>query len=251
MGHGLGAQKDFKIPDFAQRFLKQGIAVVAFDYRTFGGSDGEPRQVISVSMQLDDWTSTLKYIFSHAHELSIDEDKVAIWGSSFGGGLVLAVAAKDEFRDKIKGVISQVPFVDGFESLTACLRLSPVWNLLKGTAYSIKDIVRRTFGLNRQYIPLLGSKADDLRLLFSDDSYDGYNKIIPKEGGLGGWKNQVSASIVLEFPLFRPTLYADQINAKVLLIAAENDLLCPVAGVTKVAEKLKKKRICNIKMWSF
>ena len=36
MGHGLGAQQDFRLPAFAERFAERGLAVFTFDYRDVG-----------------------------------------------------------------------------------------------------------------------------------------------------------------------------------------------------------------------
>jgi len=39
-----------------------GYAAVLFDYRTFGGSDGLPRQLVDNVMQVDDYQNALKHI---------------------------------------------------------------------------------------------------------------------------------------------------------------------------------------------
>ena len=67
MGHGLGGLKNFRIPAFAERFVDRGLAVLAFDYRHWGGSAGEPRQLLSPRKQLEDWHAALAcaYIAQH------------------------------------------------------------------------------------------------------------------------------------------------------------------------------------------
>ena len=47
---------------FADRFASNGLAAVIFDYRTFGGSDGEPRHWVSPKRHLEDWTSTIHHV---------------------------------------------------------------------------------------------------------------------------------------------------------------------------------------------
>ena len=72
MGHGLGAQQDFRLPAFAQRFAERGLAVFTFDYRHWGESAGEPRQLLIPQKQKQDWHSRpqhktdtpLKYLVS-------------------------------------------------------------------------------------------------------------------------------------------------------------------------------------------
>lgn len=40
MGHGMGAQKDIGLWMYGERFCEAGMAVLVFDYRGFGGSEG-------------------------------------------------------------------------------------------------------------------------------------------------------------------------------------------------------------------
>lgn len=47
MSHGLGAQKDMGLHVYAEQFAQAGMAVLLFDYRGFGGSDGAPRHWVS------------------------------------------------------------------------------------------------------------------------------------------------------------------------------------------------------------
>ncbi|CAN0356338.1 unnamed protein product, partial [Hapterophycus canaliculatus] len=46
MAHGMGSQKDMGLDKYAEYFAKRGIATLLFDYRTFGGSDGMPRNLV-------------------------------------------------------------------------------------------------------------------------------------------------------------------------------------------------------------
>lgn len=62
MGHGIGGQKDMALHGFANRFASAGIAAVIFDYRTFGGSDGEPRHWVSPTRHLEDWDAAIKHV---------------------------------------------------------------------------------------------------------------------------------------------------------------------------------------------
>lgn len=55
MGHGTTGTRSFGLDRYARRFVEAGFAVLTFDYRHFGASEGGPRQVINVQDQLDDW----------------------------------------------------------------------------------------------------------------------------------------------------------------------------------------------------
>jgi fermentation-respiration switch protein FrsA (DUF1100 family) len=53
MGHGFGGTQD-RLFVGAERFAGAGFAVLTFDYRNFGESGGQPRQLVSIEGQLED-----------------------------------------------------------------------------------------------------------------------------------------------------------------------------------------------------
>lgn len=91
----------------AERFVENGYAVLAFDYRHFGESGGAPRQHMSPWRQVEDYRNALSFCATRAE---LDPDLLILWGSSFAGGLVLAAGALDR---RVKAVLSQVPVIDG------------------------------------------------------------------------------------------------------------------------------------------
>jgi hypothetical protein len=62
MAHGMGAQKDIGLWMYAERFCESGMAVVAFDYRCFGGSTGLPRHWVSPKRHLQDFEAVLQHV---------------------------------------------------------------------------------------------------------------------------------------------------------------------------------------------
>jgi len=92
MGHGIGATKDAGLEPYAIRFQEAGFAVLAFDYRHLGESEGEPRQLIWIPYQQEDYTAAIDY----ARNLKeIDPARIALWGTSLSGGHVIVTAARD------------------------------------------------------------------------------------------------------------------------------------------------------------
>lgn len=59
MAHGLGGVKEERLDAFAERFTAQGYACLVFDYRYFGASGGQPRQLLDVKAQLADWKAAV------------------------------------------------------------------------------------------------------------------------------------------------------------------------------------------------
>jgi hypothetical protein len=91
MANGLGLQKDFNIPKYAEKFLEMGIAVFSFDYQTFGGSDGYERNIVNIQEQISDWEITLDFIFLkrilYRVKANIDFSRIVLWGNSLSGKL--------------------------------------------------------------------------------------------------------------------------------------------------------------------
>src|SRR6266545_1861270 len=65
MAHGIGGIKAGGLAPFAERFREEGFTAIAFDYRNFGGSGGQPREVLSVPRQREDY-STVHQLGSQA-----------------------------------------------------------------------------------------------------------------------------------------------------------------------------------------
>ena len=94
-----------------------GIAAFAFTYRHFGDCGGQPRQLLSIKRQLADWDAAIAHVKGRA---DVDGTRVAVWGSSFGGGHAITVASR---HPELRAAVSQCPFTDGLASARA---LGPV-----------------------------------------------------------------------------------------------------------------------------
>ncbi len=92
---------------YHEAFTSAGFAVLIFDYRGFGASEGD-RGVLSPACQVDDWRNAISYMRGRA---DMDADAFAIFGSGgTGGGNAVAVAAAEP---DARATISQVPVADG------------------------------------------------------------------------------------------------------------------------------------------
>lgn len=92
---------------YHEAFTAAGFAVLIFDYRGFGASDGD-RGTLSPARQIEDWRNALAYMRGRA---DMDADRAAIFGSGgTGGGNAVAVAA---LEPSVRATISQVPVADG------------------------------------------------------------------------------------------------------------------------------------------
>jgi len=250
MAHGFGAQKDFGLNRSAQHFAAGGIAVLLFDYRHWGLSEGEPNHLLNVAKQHQDYFAVLDFCFDglgaalEAHGLdkrAVNPDRLAIFGSSFSGGHVIAVAATYKRKERIKAVVSQVPFSGGEHSVPALIKHCGILWLLRVAAHALYDGLRGLLGLERHYIPILssrdGSPLPAVPILCTAECVK-YWDIIPNKP-IGGWKNRLPAWIGLTMALYRPHTLAHKVTAPVLGLYSPTDSLCPVRGVLSMFSKVR------------
>ncbi|HJW50344.1 MAG TPA: CocE/NonD family hydrolase [Candidatus Limnocylindria bacterium] len=106
---------------YHKAFTYAGFAVLIFDYRGFGESEGD-RGTISPTWQVEDWRNAIAYMRSRS---DIDPARGAIFGSggTGGGNAVLVAAAEPEMR----ATISQVPVADGRDWLRRMRTTEEEW----------------------------------------------------------------------------------------------------------------------------
>lgn len=225
MGHGFGAERRFRLPAFAERLYAAGLAVLLFDYRGFGDSEGTPRGLVDPGRHLADFAAAVRY----AQELKgVDGARTVLWGTSLSGGHALVTAAR---LPGIAAVVAQVPHVDGLASAFRYpLRLLP-----GATWRALRDLTAAALGREPVCVPIVGRAG--VRCLAAPDCYEGYLRLIPP-GTV--WQETVPARILLAILAYRPVRVVRRIQAPVLIIAAERDSLIPLATTRKTAARIAR-----------
>lgn len=213
LGHGLGATRAMGLAAYAERFCAAGLAVLAFDYRHFGGSAGEPRGLIAIPRQLADWGAAIAF----ARTLDdIDHERVAIWGTSFGGGHVLSVAAHTR---SVAAVVAQCPFTDGLASArTLGLRCT-----LKVGVAAVADRLGALTGRDPVRVPAAGP-AGGAALMTAPDALPGYERLMVLDPAQ---QPAIAARIALDIGLYRPGAHLEEITVPTLICVAEPDTVAP------------------------
>jgi len=237
LAHGLGSQKEHKLADYAEIFVKRGIAVFVFDYRHYGGSNGDPRHTTIISQRIEDWNGAI----NHVGKLSeVNSRKIALWGTSLSGGHVVSVAASHGARknSNITAIVAQVPLADGLEHFYEALTLRGA----RLTALALKDLVLSFFGYSH-YIKIHASSEDEgLALLLLDKEEEKRWQALTG-GSSHGWENRVPARVGIDCLLYRPINQADQVKVPALVILAEKDTECSPSSVQALAGKIPQATI--------
>lgn len=223
MAHGLGATREMRLDAFAERFAAAGYACLVFDYRHFGASGGEPRQLLDIDKQLADWSAAVSFARSRT---DVDADRTVLWGTSFSGGHVIVTAAREQ---RIAAVVSQCPFTDGVASVLAMHPLTSV----KVTARALTDIVAARRGKAPVMIPLAGPPMS-AALMSAADAEPGYLGLVPDGAG---HRNEVAARVGLRIPLYRPGRYARQVRCPILFCVCDADSVAPAKATLRHARR--------------
>ncbi len=225
MGHGFGATRDAGLLPFAERFAAAGADVLVFDYRGYGTSDGTPRQDVAHLRHRQDYHAAI----AHARGLpGVDRERIVLWGSSYSGGHVVPVAARD---GQVAAVISQGAAMDGLAALLEIGRYAGVGQLLKLTAHGLVDVVGSLLGRAPHLIPVVGPPGT-LAAITAAGAETGYRSIMGPT-----FRNEMCARGALIIPLNRPVTAAARLRAPILLVLAERDNIAPPAAVRAVAAK--------------
>jgi hypothetical protein len=224
MAHGFSAVKEQGLPDFAEHFVKAGFAVLAFDYRSFGDSEGEPRCQIFPLEMVEDYRNAISWLSEH---INVDRDRIGIWGTSYSGGLVAYVGAIDK---RAKAVVGQVPSIIGPESRR---NMNPEkWDSIGD--FLLQDRISRYSTGEINYMKVVAPEGEPC-ILPGQENYDaltGMADIAPN------WRNEITVESLEKIREFDPASHIHMIAPRALLvIAAEEDNLIPLKTVKDSFEK--------------
>jgi hypothetical protein len=214
MAHGLGGVKQMLLDRYAQRFQRAGYACVVFDYRCLGESSGEPRGLVEVNGQLEDWRNAVAF----ARTLpGVDPGKVVLWGTSFAGGHAIVTAAQDS---RVAAAISQCPFTDG----PATGRVIDLPTKIRLSAKATLDLVGSWIGSEPVRVPLIG-RPGDVAILTTPDAVPGFEAVM-KAAGIDSMVD-LPARIVFQLLHYRPGSWAKDVKCPILFCICDSDSVAP------------------------
>ncbi|MGD9619919.1 MAG: alpha/beta hydrolase [Mycolicibacterium sp.] len=240
MATGFSGTMDWILPDFAKAFATRGLAVLTFDYRFFGRSGGEPRQLVDSRRQREDLRGALTYIRGHR---DIDENRIALWGTSLGGSHVIEIASRDP---NIAAVVANVPALDMYAGLHGRFKppnyrpgavqtlFSTVRLLMAATA----DVIRGKLGRPPRYIAVYGPLG---HAVFSDPSLEALFREVGDQSPT--WRNAVTPRFLFHAPRYRSGT-AERVRCPLMVTLARDD-----AEISSkfVKEKLSQARLPDIR----
>ena len=218
MAHGFSATRDEGLEPYAEAFAQAGYAALVFDYRHFGASGGEPRQLLDISRQLDDYRVAIAY----ARTIGA----VVLWGSSFSGGHVLELAATEK---DIAAAIAQCPFADGLSTI----RVAEPKNIARATAIAIAEQAGALAGRGPRTIPAVGAPGT-FAAMTAPEAEPGFRALVQPGSA---WRNEIAARVMLHLGTYRPAAKAAKIKCPLLVCVCDSDQTTPPGPAEKAAQR--------------
>ncbi|WP_245986770.1 UilS family quorum-quenching N-acyl-homoserine lactonase [Vibrio pectenicida] len=206
--HGFCGVKELLLPAFAKRFSDQGYAALTFDYRGFGESEGEKGRLVP-DLQIEDIHAAIDWA---KQEPSLDSNRIALWGSSFGGANAIIAASQSE---EVKCVIAQLTFADGETVITGEMSAEEKDKFLS-TVERMRDKKAKTG--KEMMVPIAKVLSDVQSVDFFNKYKDDFPALTIKIPFLTVW----------ETINHKPVQALKNLNKPLMIVAAEDDGVNPL-----------------------
>ncbi len=206
--HGFAGVKELLLPAFAEHFAKAGYVAMTFDYRGFGASEGEPGRLVP-ALQVEDIKNAITFL-SQCPE--VDSDRIALWGTSFGGANAVVTAAED---DRIKAVSVQLTFADGERVITSTMSSDEKHKFL--ATIEKMELKKEKTG-REMMVPIVKVLSDEQSKKFYQEYADEHPAL----------KIKIPFLTVAETMKFKTINTISNVSVPLLVVAATNDSVNPV-----------------------
>jgi alpha-beta hydrolase superfamily lysophospholipase len=218
MAHGFSLTRHDGLPPYAERLAEAGAAVLVFDHRYLGDSDGQPRQRFRTRAQREDWRNAVS--FARALD-GVDPERIVPWGFSFGAGNAVETSLDDA---RIAATIALCPMVDGLARALATPPATSAWLVPRALA----DQLGR-----HNLVAVTGQPGAHAAMTLPGEA-DGFAAIVPDGSP---WRNEISPAVFLTVSLLRPVTRAAQLRAPLWVGLGERDVSVSKRAVQRLATR--------------
>ena len=224
MGHGFGLNRHCALRPLAVSLATAGYPVLVFDYRHLGDSEGEPRQLISIRKQIEDWRAAIEFMSTRSE---IRSSALVTWGFSLGAGHALTIASTS---DRVQAVVAVAPMLDGLSSTLAAMKGWSLPTLATIAARGTLDLIGAPFGAKPRQVPL-AAPPGELGLLTSPDAHSGYEALAPES-----FDFNTLARVAVVFWMYRPKTLLRSFDKPLLAFLLRPDLVNPPKSIRKALQ---------------
>ena len=140
--HGYTGVKDLYLPDNAASLNQAGYVAMTFDYKGWGDSEGTRNRLAPYSRVMD-VQAAMTYL---GCQPEVDDERIGLYGTSYGGATVSWVGAVDQ---RAKCIVSVVGVGHGARWMSRVRRVDEWFDLLERSA---EDRVKRATTGELEYV---------------------------------------------------------------------------------------------------
>jgi len=187
---------------YAEKMAEKGYITLAFDHRTYGESDGQPRSTENLYMKSEDIKSAVSFMFSLEQ---VDENRIGAIGICAGAGYLVQTAVGDT-RIKAVGTISGTLSYKGMITTSG-----------GETILAMAGDARQKYDETGEvtYFPVINNPTDDSNV-FAKEAYEYY---IGNQDKYPTWINQADISSFALFAALDIKNVISSLSKPVLFIA--------------------------------
>jgi fermentation-respiration switch protein FrsA (DUF1100 family) len=213
MAHGYAGVKEHGLERFAGVFAEAGFAVLLHDHRTFGASDGLPRQDVDPWRQIADWRRAITFLESRPEVAS---ERIGLWGTSYAGGHAIVLGATDR---RLRCVVAQVPTISGYEQ--GLRRVPPDAVAALEEAFAVDE--RAQFRGEPPCTQLVVGDDPAVAAAYRGrDAIAFYTQPVPP----GVWENHVTVRSTRAARMYEPGLWISRVSpTPLLLVVGDHDTI--------------------------
>ncbi len=237
MAHGFSAPKEMYLDKYAAFFADAGFAVLVYDHRNLGASDGEPRQEIDPWAQIRGYRDAITFAQSLPET---DPDRIGAWGSSYSGAHVIVLGAIDR---RVKCVAAQVPLISGLRNARRLIRAD---HFAPTRAMFDEDRRQRYAGAAPAMIAVTSDDPAVPCALPTADTYSFMTATARERAP--SWRNEVTLRSVEMFTEYEPGAYIRNVSPTPLLmvVALGDHLTVADEALAAYEEALHPKRLVTL-----
>ncbi|PFH50116.1 hypothetical protein AMATHDRAFT_145872 [Amanita thiersii Skay4041] len=224
-GPGMTVIKEAGLSTFGEEWAsKAGFASLIFDYRGFGSSGGEPRDLVDLEKQYQDYQSVIQWARGRPELFRLD--KIVVVGTAVGGLTAARLVLEDP---SLAGGIGQSPMLDGYTTLMA-LPFNPRLVFL-----AMVDTIMSKLGLSPLFIKAVGH-PNEFALLNTKSAYPGFEMMF-SQGSIPFSKapNKIAPRLSFQIMGARPGIRMKEAKGRVLIVSSQDDDMIPIKIAREIA----------------
>lgn len=252
MAPGLCGTKEGPLERFAEGFVDAGYAVLAFDFRSFGGSEGRLRHSIDLRAQVADYRAAITHVRAGCVH-GVDPGRIILWGTSFSGASATCAAAVAP----VDALILHVPYLGRPRSQPGLVQMMGYIGLAFGEIAG--NAIAGLIGvkLPPAYVTAYccpGERAfapsRDCISRHTGTSPHPFWKTVPKTYR-GDWRNLMLVRDLQHLGAIDPEAALKDLSCPILVIAAQQDDMIDIGDTRQIVARAPSAKLVEINAGHF